>query len=131
MTLSIFLVSIAFTYAQDSTGSGGFTRGGGGAEMRDRMRQRMKDELQLTDAQTDSVMNVQQDFQRKTRELKKNTSLSEDDQAAKSKEMETERNEKFKSFLSAEQVTKLQAFYEKMKKMREQRQNQGNKDKDK
>jgi protein CpxP len=125
LLLVLFVAALASTatFAQD--GAGGGDRAARGKEMREAMRTRLKDELKLTDVQADSVMSIQQDFQMKNRAIRQDQALSDDDKKAKTKDLETERNKKLKGILSDEQMTKLEAYNENMRKMREQRQGQG------
>lgn len=119
LSICILFTALTFTYAQDNRPAGGGQNRGTGREA---AKQRIKDELKLTDAQADSLMVVQQEFQMKNRELSSNTSISADDKKAKSKEFDSARRTKLKTFLNEDQLTKLDAYYENMRKIREQRQ---------
>ena len=99
-------------------------RVGGGGQMREIMKERIKTEMRLTDVQVDSVMSVQQDFQMKSRDVRMSNNLSEADKTVKMKQLDEERKTKLKTTLNEEQFKKLEEFYENMRKMREQRQGQ-------
>ncbi len=125
-TLMIALLMVAITAGTAKAQQGGDRNGrpGGGGQMREMMKERIKTELKLTDVQADSVMNVQQDFQMKSRDVRMSNNLSEADKTTKMKQLEDERKAKLKGVLNEEQSAKLEAFYENMRKMREQRQGQ-------
>jgi flagellar motility protein MotE (MotC chaperone) len=116
-SLCILFAAVTFVSAQDRP-AGGQGRGAGA----EAARQRIKDELKLTDAQADSLTAIQREFQVKNREVMTNTTLSDDDKKTKTKELDTARRTKLKGFLNDEQLSKLDAYYENMRKMREQRQ---------
>ncbi len=114
LALGFSLVSITAS-AQNSNG----------ANRREMMKQRLKDSLQLTDVQADSVASVQQNFQPRMREVMMNQGL---DQAAKKSQIDAivqERRTRLKSFLTDDQITKLEAMEQKMREQMRQRMNNG------
>ncbi|WP_207492454.1 hypothetical protein [Aridibaculum aurantiacum] len=119
MFFAICILALTAGSVMAQTGErGGRARGG---QMNEMMKERLKSELKLTDAQTDSVVAIQQEFQSKAREVRMSQDLSEDDKKKKMEALEAERQAKYKTILNEEQQIKLNAFYENMRKMREQR----------
>ncbi len=123
LTSLIIIASLSASFAQEA-GSGGLHRGGTSPEMKQRMKQRLKDELKLTDDQADAVAVVQQDYQLKARSIKMDSNASDADKKTQLKALEDDRKQKLKATLSDDQITKLDAFMDNMKKMRDQRQSQ-------
>ena len=121
VTLFVSLLTVAATFAQ-TRGTGGVRRGGSSLEIRERVKERLKTELNLTDSQTDSVAAIQQTYEFKIRALKTDSNMNEEDRKTKLAEMEAERKQKLKAILSDEQITKLDSFMENRRKMREDRQ---------
>lgn len=122
----LFAVFILAISAGTALAQPGNRNGKGGAQMREMMREKMKTELQLTDAQTDSVQAVQHEFQLKTRSIRQDSKLSEDEKKTKLKELNLARKANLKSILSEEQMAKLEEMMEKQRNLRQQR--QGNRD---
>jgi hypothetical protein len=96
--------------------------GGGGGDRMAQYRQMLKDSVQLTDVQCDSVMAVQQDLRPQMRAIYQDQSMSQDDKQAKLKALNDAAAARYSKFLSADQVTKLQAFQERMRARMRQRQ---------
>jgi Spy/CpxP family protein refolding chaperone len=97
--------------------------GGGGmdpAQMLEMMKQRVKPQLiektKLTDAQADKVLEIQVAAQGQMRGMR---DLSEDQRAAKMKEVNDEKEKKFKAIpLTDDQIKAVNDFYEEMRKAR-------------
>jgi hypothetical protein len=93
--------------------------GGGGADRAAQYRQMLKDSVQLTDVQIDSVTAVQQDLRPQRRAIFQDQSLSQDDRTAKMKALNDQAAARYKNFLTADQITKLQAIQDRqMARMR-------------
>jgi hypothetical protein len=91
---------------------------GGGGNMQERMaqmRQRLKDDVKLTDAQADSVMAIQQAFQPRTREIRMDQSMSDTDKQTKMKAINDERAKRFETALGKETAAKVEEFYSRMR----------------
>lgn len=88
---------------------------GGGGGMQERMRQMYKDSLQMTDVQIDSMNAVNQDIRPQMRAIYQDQSLSQDDKAAKMKALNDQAAARESKFLSADQLTKLQAMMARMR----------------
>ena len=114
-----FALTTVTAMAQDSERA---NRSGG--QMQEMMKERLKTDLKLTDAQIDTVFIVQRDFQMKSRDVRMSESISADDKKNKMLQLNEERKTKLKTTLNDEQFKKLEEFYENMRKMREQRQGQ-------
>lgn len=89
-----------------------FAQPGGGGE---RMKQMLKDSLQLTDVQVDSVTAVRQQFQPQMRDIFMDQSLSPDDKKAKLADLNTQMKARYKGFLTADQIEKLEAMQQRMR----------------
>jgi hypothetical protein len=81
------------------------------------MKQMLKDSLQLSDKQIDSVTAILQEFQPKQREIFSNQDMSREDKMAKMKELTDARNARLKGILTSEQFKK----YQEMEERRRQR----------
>lgn len=116
ITLAFFALICSITSVQ--------AQGGGGqmdpAQMLEMMKQRIKPQLiektKLTDAQADKVLEIQIAMQGAQRGLR---DLSEEERATKMKEINTEREKKYKSIpLTDDQIKAVNDFYEEMRKAR-------------
>ena len=104
----VFCMAIALTVFSVSS----FAQPGGGGE---RMKQMLKDSLQLTDVQIDSVTAVRQQFQPQMRDIFMDQSLSPDDKKAKLADLNTQMKARYKGFLTADQIEKLEAIQQRMR----------------
>lgn len=95
----------------------------GGGRMNEAMKQRLKDEMKLSAVQVDSVMAIQGDMQMKSRQIRMDETMNDDQKKAKMEVVTAERKARLKGSLSDEQIAKLDAFYEEMRKMRQSRGN--------
>ncbi|WP_153795726.1 hypothetical protein [Foetidibacter luteolus] len=91
-----------------------------GERMREMMKQRLKDSLQLSDAQSDSVAVILQEFQPQQRDIMRDQGLSREDKMAKLGELRTARKAKLKAVLSDEQIEKYEAMEERMREQMRQ-----------
>lgn len=90
------------------------------AQMLEMMKQRVKPQLmektKLTDAQCDKVLEIQVAMQGSQRGLR---DLSEEERATKMKEINVEREKKYKAIpLTEDQIKSVNEFYEEMRKNR-------------
>ena len=82
--------------------------GGGQGNFREMQKQRLKDSLGLTDVQIDTVMNIQQEFQPRMRELRE---LSDADRQAKMKVINDDKHKRLAAALKDEALaTKIDEF---------------------
>lgn len=107
--------------------------GGGDPEaMKARMKERVKplllQQVGVTDAEAEKILESNFTFQMKTREIRMDQSLSEDDRKKKMKDAKDELEKQLKAIpLSEEKIKAVDAFYEEMrKKQQEARGNRGN-----
>ena len=107
--------------------------GGGDPEaMKARMKERIKplllQQVGVTDTEADKILESNFTFQMKTREIRMDQSLSEDDRKKKMKDAKDKLEKQLKAIpLSEEKVKAVDTFYEEMrKKQQEARGNRGN-----
>ena len=82
------------------------------------MKQKMKDDLKLTDAQADSVSNIQQEFRPKMREVFQDQSMSQDDKRAKFGEINDQMNKRIQAVLGDDLFKKYQEWWQKNRPQR-------------
>jgi formate-dependent nitrite reductase cytochrome c552 subunit len=104
---------------------GTYAQGGGGqmdpAQMLEMLKQRVKPQLmektKLTDAQCDKVLEIQISMMGAQRGLRE---LSDEERAKKMKEINDEREKKYKAIpLTDDQIKAVNDFYEEMRKNRQ------------
>lgn len=109
--LSICFLFGALTFVSAQQGQGGANT----AERMAQMKQKLKDEVKLTDVQIDSVMAINQAFQPRQREIRMDQSMSDTDKQAKMKTMNDERAKRFEAALGKETAAKVQEFNSKQR----------------
>lgn len=119
-SLIIILASTA-SFSQ-TFGIGGVHRGGTSPVMKQRMKEKLKSELQLTDDQANAVVVIQQDYELKARAVKIDTNTSDEEKKEKLQPIEEERKQKLKKILSDEQINKIDRLTKDLNKMRGQKQ---------
>ena len=72
------------------------------------MKQRLKDSLQLTDTQADSVQAIMTEYQPQIKSIMKDQSLSKDQKKEKIKPVKKQMAARLKTILSNEQMQKLE-----------------------
>jgi hypothetical protein len=92
----------------------------GGKQGMAMMRQRLKDSLKLSDVQADSVISIRQEYQPQIREIMKDPSLSKDQKKEKVKPLKKQMISKLKTFLSEEQMGKLEQMEQEMRQGKKQ-----------
>src|SRR5436309_452903 len=107
----IVLFALAFSLVSITASA----QDGNGGNRREMMRQRLKDSLQLTDVQADSVSAIQQDFQPRMRSVRMDQSLSEDAKATQISAITQERRARLKSVLTDDQIARLEAMEQRMR----------------
>lgn len=104
-----------------------FAQGGGGGnrgQMREMMKQRLKDSVGLNDVQIDTVMAIREEMQPKMREAMSDQSMSADDKKSKMDEMRKEMYDRFaKAGLTDDQVKKIKEMDERMRQQMRNRKN--------
>ena len=123
--LSILLMTIV-SFSQESRTSNGFGRSGGGnPRMKEMLKQKLADELKLTESQSDSVATIQMESQKTMRDIKMDSAISQEEKENKLTELKAVRNKKLKAVLTDEQIGKLQEMVENMRKNRGQKEGAG------
>jgi predicted transglutaminase-like cysteine proteinase len=87
VVLAVFSVSSVFAQAQDPTAKAAA------------MKQKMKDDLKLTDLQADSISAIHQEFRPKMKEIYMDQSLGEDDKKAKLGAINDQANKRIQAVL--------------------------------
>lgn len=120
--LSLVVALTAFVFSLQAQPPGG----GDPEAMRARMKERLKpmliEKAGISDAEADKVVDVYLAVQMKTRGLRQDQSLSDEDRQKKIKEINEERDTKLKAIpLSEEKVKAVNAFYDELRKNMPQR----------
>ena len=117
-----FIVCFVFTAALFLTGTQIYAQNGNGdkSQMKEMMKQRLKDSVGLSDVQVDSVISIREEMQPKMKAVMKDESLKDDDKKSKMEAMKKEMYDRFtKAGLTPEQVKKIKEMDERMRdKMR-------------
>jgi hypothetical protein len=106
--LSICFLFAAITFVSAQQGQGGGQGGGNMQERMAQMKQSLKDSLGLTDAQAQSVMDVQTEFRPKMMELR---NASDADRPAKMKEINDAMAKRYAEVLKDEALAKKVAEF--------------------
>jgi len=115
----VFLSAVSISASAQNGG------GGGGGDRMAQYRQMLKDSVQLTDVQADSVMAIQQEFRPQMRTIFQDQSLSQDDKQAKLKGLNDQIAAREQKFLTADQVQKLADIQARMRARMRNRQGGG------
>jgi electron transfer flavoprotein alpha/beta subunit len=105
--LSVTFLFGALTFVAAQQGQGGGQGGGNMQERMAQMKQRLKDEVKLTDVQIDSVMAITQAFQPKQREIRMDQSMSDADKQTKMKALNEERAKRLEAAIGKESAQKV------------------------
>ena len=89
-----------------------FAQGGGGGG--ERYKQMLKDSLQFTDVQIDTVMAVRQAYGPQRRDIMMDQNMSADDKKAKMADINLQMRARLKGTLTDDQITKLEALQQRM-----------------
>jgi hypothetical protein len=125
---SLFVATMALLFSLQAQPPGGGDPEAMKARMKERVKPLLIQQVGVSDAEADKILEINFDFQMKTRELRMDQALSEDDRKKKMKELNDNRDKKVKEIpLSDEKVKAVNTFYEEMrKKQQEARGNRGN-----
>lgn len=120
----LFILFASLTFATISNAQQGGRRGGMNPQ---EMIQQLKDSLNLSDVQVDSVKVIFKEFLSKQMELRQNQDMSREDRMAKMKELNDARNARLKSVFTDEQYNKFKEMEERRREqMRGERERGGN-----
>ena len=119
---SILVAMTALVFSLQAQPPGG---GGDPEAMKARMKERIKPMLVqqagVSDAEADKILDINFDFQMKSRPIRMDQALSEDDKKKKMKEAEDARDAAMKAIpLTEEKMVKVKAFYEEMRKRQQE-----------
>jgi hypothetical protein len=110
------IFSVCFLFGAITFVSAQKGQGGGNSPQRiAQMKQRLKDEVKLTDVQIDSVMAINQAFQPRTREIRMDQNMSDADKQAKMKAINDERTKRLESAIGKDAAQKVADFNAKMR----------------
>jgi phage I-like protein len=125
---SLFVATMALLFSLQAQPPGGGDPEAMKARMKERVKPLLIQQVGVSDAEADKILEINFDFQMKTRELRMDQALSDDDRKKKMKELNDNRDKKVKEIpLSDEKVKAVNTFYEEMrKKQQEARGNRGN-----
>lgn len=118
-----FITSIAMMLAVFSVTSTYAQQGGGGQQMdpaarKEAMKQRLKTELSMTDAQADSIASIQQEFRPQMRTIFMNQDLSQDEKMAKIGELNAQQDKRIQPILGDDLFKKYKDWQEKNRQQR-------------
>ncbi len=82
------------------------------------MKQKLKDDLKLTDVQADSVVAIQQEFRPKMREVFQDQAMSQDDKKAKLQTINDQANKRIQAVLGDDLFKKYQDWWQKNRPQR-------------
>lgn len=121
-SILVAMTALFFSLQAQPPGGGG---GGDPEAMKARMKERMKPMLVqqagVSDAEADKILDINFDFQMKSRPIRMDQALSEDDKKKKMKEAEDARDAAMKAIpLTEEKMVKVKAFYEEMRKRQQE-----------
>lgn len=106
LLILIIAISVTGSFAQKFT-RGGVHRGGTSPVNKQKMADRLKAELKLTDDQANAVVVILQDYQLKSRSIKISTLTTEKEKEEKLQPLEEERIQKLKKIIKDEQIGKV------------------------
>jgi hypothetical protein len=121
-SILVAMTALVFSLQAQPPGGGG---GGDPEAMKARMKERIKPMLVqqagVSDAEADKILDINFDFQMKSRPIRMDQSLSEDDKKKKMKEAEDTRDNAMKAIpLTEEKMAKVKNFYEEMRKRQQE-----------
>jgi hypothetical protein len=125
---SLFVAMTALFFSLQAQPPGGGDPEAMKARMKERVKPLLLQQVGVSDAEADKILESNFTFQMKSREIRMDQSLSEDDRKTKMKAAKDELDKQLKAIpLSDEKVKAVDTFYEEMrKKQQEARGNRGN-----
>jgi uncharacterized protein YfaA (DUF2138 family) len=107
ITMKKIIVGIAVLIAVFSISSL-YAQGGGGRMDPAAMKQKLKDDLKLTDVQADSVVAISQEFRPKMMDIRNDQALSQDDKRAKFMDLRAQQDKRVQAVLGDDLFKKYQ-----------------------
>lgn len=125
---SLFVAMIALFFSLQAQPPGGGDPEAMKARMKERIKPLLFQQVGVSDAEAEKILESNFTFQMKTREIRMDQSLSEDDRKKKMKDAKDEFEKQLKIIpLSEEKIKAVDAFFEEMrKKQQEARGRRGN-----
>jgi uncharacterized protein YfaA (DUF2138 family) len=117
ITMKKLIAGIAVVIAVFSVSSL-YAQGGGGRMDPAAMKQKLKDDLKLTDVQADSVVAISQEFRPKMRDIFMDQTLSQDDKTAKISAIRDQQNKRVQAVLGDDLFKKYQDWQTKNRPQR-------------
>jgi hypothetical protein len=102
------IASIAVVIAVFSVSSLYAQQGGGGRMDPAAMKQKLKDDLKLTDVQADSIVAISQEFRPKMMDIRNDQALSQDDKRAKFTDIRAQQDKRVQAVLGDDLFKKYQ-----------------------
>ena len=107
LVVAVFSVSAVYAQQQDP------------AARAAAMKQKLKDDLKLTDVQADSVVAIQTEFHPKMREIFMDQSMSQDDKKAKLAPINEQQNKRIQAVLGDDLFKQYQEWWQKNRPQRQ------------
>lgn len=120
-SIAIAMTALVFSLQAQPPGGGGGDPEAMKARMKERIKPMLVQQAGVSDVEADKILDINFDFQMKSRPIRMDQSLSEDDKKKKMKEAEDARDASMKAIpLTEEKMTKVKAFYEEMRKRQQE-----------
>jgi hypothetical protein len=118
---SILVAMTALVFSLQAQPPGGGDPEAMKARMKERIKPMLVQQAGVSDAEADKILDINFDFQMKSRPIRMDQALSEDDKKKKMKEAEDARDASMKAIpLTEEKMAKVKAFYEEMRKRQQE-----------
>jgi hypothetical protein len=118
---SILVAMTALVFSLQAQPPGGGDPEAMKARMKERIKPMLVQQAGVSDVEADKILDINFDFQMKSRPIRMDQSLSEDDKKKKMKEAEDARDASMKAIpLTDEKMAKVKAFYEEMRKRQQE-----------
>ena len=120
-SMMVAMTALLFSLQAQPPGGGGGDPEAMKARMKERMKPMLVQQAGVSDAEADKILDINFDFQMKSRPIRMDQSLSEDDKKKKMKEAEDARDASMKAIpLTEEKLAKIKAFYDEMRKRQQE-----------
>ncbi len=120
-SILVAMTALVFSLQAQPPGGGGGDPEAMKARMKERIKPMMVKEAGVSDAEADKILDINFDFQMKSRPIRMDQALSEDDKKKKMKEAEDARDASMKAIpLTDEKMAKVKTFYDEMRKKQQE-----------
>ena len=121
LSIAIAMTALVFSLQAQPPGGGGGDPEAMKARMKERIKPMLVQQAGVSDVEADKILDINFDFQMKSRPIRMDQSLSEDDKKKKMKEAEDARDASMKAIpLTDEKMAKVKTFYEEMRKRQQE-----------